>query len=128
MELTTPVNAGHGPPALSLEEIGRLSPREGSRTKPWGTWLGSCENGSRPTSDSANLIEPDRSTLVPRRRLGCGPKVSAEFYEDQRGLAGLVASLADHGRDATKHPRFKYFREAGEDEYHCFLSALIDQG
>src|SRR4029450_14098041 len=43
------------------------------------------------------------------------------------GLAGLVAeqlcpqSLAD----ATLHPRFKYFREAGEDPYRSFLGVPI---
>src|SRR5206468_3510868 len=31
--------------------------------------------------------------------------------------------------DATKHPRFKYFREAGEDPYHSFLGVpLFDRG
>ena len=31
--------------------------------------------------------------------------------------------------DARKHPRYKYFKESGEDEYHSFLGVpLIDRG
>ena len=31
--------------------------------------------------------------------------------------------------DATTHPRFKYFREAGEDPYHSFLGVpIVDRG
>src|SRR5207302_4228878 len=47
------------------------------------------------------------------------------------GLAGLVAEELRPimVEDATKHPRFKYFREAGEDAYHSFLGVpLIEQG
>jgi glycogen phosphorylase len=47
---------------------------------------------------------------------------------------GLVGLVGEHVRpqvveDATKHPRFKYFPEAGEDPYHSFLGVpLIDSG
>ena len=47
------------------------------------------------------------------------------------GLAGLVAEELRPimVEDAAKHPRFKYFREAGEESYHSFLGVpLIDQG
>ena len=47
------------------------------------------------------------------------------------GLAGLVAEQLRPlvVEDATQHPRFKYFREAGEDPYHSFLGVpLIDRG
>src|SRR5260370_40295445 len=47
------------------------------------------------------------------------------------GLAGLVAEqvrpvAVEHVRN---HPRFKYFKEAGEDDYQSFLGVpLIDRG
>ena len=47
------------------------------------------------------------------------------------GLVGLVAEqlrplIVD---DAPAHPRFKYFKEAGEDPYRSFLGVpLIDRG
>ena len=47
------------------------------------------------------------------------------------GLAGLVAEQLrpQFVADATTHPRFKYFREAGEDPYRSFLGVpLIDRG
>ena len=47
------------------------------------------------------------------------------------GLAGLVAEQLRPQvvADATLHPRFKYFREAGEDPYRSFLGVpMIDRG
>ena len=47
------------------------------------------------------------------------------------GLSGLVAEqlLPVAVADAQEHPRFKYFKESGEDEYHSFLGVpLIDRG
>jgi starch phosphorylase len=47
------------------------------------------------------------------------------------GLAGLVAEqvLPVAVVDAKHHPRFKYFKESGEEEYHSFLGVpLIDGG
>ena len=47
------------------------------------------------------------------------------------GLAGLVAEQLRPVvvQDATQHPRFKYFREAGEDPYRTFLGVpIIDRG
>jgi signal transduction protein with GAF and PtsI domain len=47
------------------------------------------------------------------------------------GLVGLTAEqLAPLVvADATRHPRFKYFPEAGEDLYHSFLGVpMLDRG
>ena len=47
------------------------------------------------------------------------------------GLAGLVAEQFKPimVEDAARHPRFKYFRESGEDPYHSFLGVpLVDRG
>jgi len=47
------------------------------------------------------------------------------------GLAGLVAEQVRPivVKDATLHPRFKYFTEAGEDPYKTFLGVpVIDRG
>ena len=49
----------------------------------------------------------------------------------QEGLAGLVAEQVRPVAEeqARKHPRFKYFSEAGEDAYQSFLGVpLIDRG
>jgi starch phosphorylase len=47
------------------------------------------------------------------------------------GLSGLVAEqlLPVAVADARNHPRYKYFKESGEDEYRSFLGVpLIDRG
>ena len=47
------------------------------------------------------------------------------------GLTGLVAEQVKPVavEQARKHPRFKYFSEAGEDHYQSFLGVpLIDRG
>jgi starch phosphorylase len=47
------------------------------------------------------------------------------------GLSGLVAEqvLPVAVADVREHPRYKYFKESGEDEYHSFLGVpLIDRG
>jgi glycogen phosphorylase len=47
------------------------------------------------------------------------------------GLAGLIAEqvLPVAVDDVSKHPRYKYFKESGEEEYHSFLGVpLIDRG
>jgi signal transduction protein with GAF and PtsI domain len=47
------------------------------------------------------------------------------------GLAGLVAEQVRPVavEQVKNHPRFKYFSEAGEDDYHSFLGVpLIDRG
>ena len=47
------------------------------------------------------------------------------------GLSGLVAEqlLPVAVADAREHPRYKYFKESGEDKYRSFLGVpLIDRG
>src|ERR1700676_1827604 len=81
---------------------------------------------------SAYLLKPDRANLVLAATLGlrhdCVGKLRMAVNE---GLAGLVAEqvrpvAVEHVRN---HPRFKYFKEAGEDDYQSFLGVpLIDRG
>src|ERR1700685_1673525 len=81
---------------------------------------------------SAYLLEPDRAHLVLAATLGlrheCVGKLRMTVSE---GLAGLVAEQVRPVavEQARNHPRFKYFREAGEDAYQSFLGVpLIDRG
>ncbi|HYI93456.1 MAG TPA: alpha-glucan family phosphorylase, partial [Bryobacteraceae bacterium] len=81
---------------------------------------------------SAYLLEPDRANLVLAATLGlrreCVGTLRLALHE---GLAGLVAEqvLPLAVDNVKSHPRFKYFREAGEDDYQSFLGVpLIDRG
>src|SRR5579862_9453434 len=69
---------------------------------------------------SAYLLEPDRSNLVLAATLGLHPKsIGTLRMPLNEGLAGLVAEEVKPVAvdDARSHPRFKYFKESGEEEY-----------
>ena len=81
---------------------------------------------------SAYLLEPDRANLVLAAtlglRAGCIGTLRMGLHE---GLTGLVAEQVRPVtvRHVKNHPRFKYFRETGEDAYQSFLGVpLIDRG
>jgi glycogen phosphorylase len=81
---------------------------------------------------SVYLLEPDRSTLVLAATVGLRPesvgKVRMRLTEGLVGLVGeqMIPLVIEH---ASTHPRFKYFREAGEDAYQSFLGVpLVDRG
>src|SRR5246127_5471198 len=81
---------------------------------------------------SAYLLEPDRANLVLAATVGlrkeCIGKLRMGINE---GLTGLVAKevqpvAVQHVR---YHPRFKYFREVGEENYQSFLGVpVIERG
>jgi glycogen phosphorylase len=117
---------------LTLEEIGNLT-REGG--KPAETLMNVVALiAQRFQTDvcSAYLLEPDRANLVLAATLGLRPEcIGTLRMATQEGLAGLVAEQVRPiaVEEVERHPRFKYFREAGEDAYKSFLGVpLIDQG
>ena len=81
---------------------------------------------------SVYLLEPDRATLVLAATVGLRPEcIGTLRMTIHEGLAGLVAEqvLPVAVRHAKSHPRFKYFKDAGEDTYESFLGVpLIDSG
>ena len=117
---------------LTLEEISNLAAEEG---KPADTLLNVVALiAARFRTDvcSAYLLEPDRSNLVLAATLGLHPKsIGTLRMPLHEGLSGLVAErlLPVAVADAREHPRYKYFKDSGEDEYHSFLGVpLIDRG
>src|SRR5258707_744668 len=81
---------------------------------------------------SAYLLEPDRANLVLAATLGlrreCIGTLRMGIHE---GLAGLVAEQVRPVavEQVKAHPRFKYFKESGEEAYQSFLGVpLIDRG
>ena len=81
---------------------------------------------------SAYLLEPDRSNLVLAATLGLHPHSIGKLRMPcNEGLTGLVAERVRPVAvaDAPNHPRFKFFRDSGEEVYHSFLGVpLIDRG
>ncbi|MDX1696965.1 MAG: alpha-glucan family phosphorylase, partial [Thiohalobacterales bacterium] len=107
--------AARGDPAATLDSMVRL-----------------IQGHFRTDVCSVYLLEPDRSHLVLAATRGLRPesvrKVRMSLHE---GLAGLVAqqSRPVMAEEATRHARFKFFPEAGEEPYHSFLGLpLLDRG
>ena len=117
---------------LTLEEITSLTEDGGKPADTLMNVVALIAARFRTDVCSAYLLEPDRSNLVLAATLGLHPRsIGSLRMPLQEGLAGLVAEQVKPVAvsDAPNHPRFKYFKESGEEEYHSFLGVpLIDRG
>jgi starch phosphorylase len=117
---------------LTLEEISRLVSVSGTPTETLANIVKLIQDRFETDVCSVYLLEQDRANLVLAATIGLRPEsVGQVRMRMNEGLAGLVAEqvkpiIVD---DAPKHPRFKYFRESGEDPYKSFLGVpLVDRG
>ena len=124
----------HTTPSLlwTLEEIGQLVSGSGNPSETLSNIVNLIQQRFLTDVCSVYLLEPDRATLVLAATIGLRPEsVGLVKMRIDEGLAGLVAQQLRpvFVRDATQHPRFKYFREAGEDSYRTFVGVpVIDRG
>src|SRR3984957_11540208 len=119
------------PDVLTIEEIANLAAAEGQPAETLTNVVALIAKRFDTDVCSAYLLEPDRANLVRAATVGlrreCIGSLRMAIHE---GLAGLVAEQVRPVavEQAHLHPRFKYFREAGEDEYQSFLGVpLIDR-
>ena len=81
---------------------------------------------------SIYLLEADRAHLVLAATMGLREDSIREVRMDLReGLAGMVAQQMKPVAvtDVQKHPRFKFFAEAGEEAFHAFLGVpVVERG
>ncbi len=117
---------------LTIDEIANLADDGG---KPNGTLMNVVAlvaQRFRADACSVYLLEPDRISLVLAATVGLRPEcIGTLRMSTQEGVVGLVAEQLRPvaTQDVKNHPRFKYFKEAGEDAYRTFLGVpLIDQG
>jgi starch phosphorylase len=117
---------------LTMEEITNLTQEGGKPADTLMNVVALIAMRFRTDVCSAYLLEPDRSNLVLAATLGLHPRcIGTLRMPIHEGLAGLVAEqvLPVAVADVKNHPRFKYFKESGEEEYHSFLGVpLIDRG
>ncbi|HEY1800341.1 MAG TPA: alpha-glucan family phosphorylase [Terriglobales bacterium] len=117
---------------LTLEEIANLASERGKPAETLMNVVALIARRFHTDVCSAYLLEPDRANLVLAASLGLRPQcVGALRMALNEGLAGLVAEQLRPiaVEEAKSHPRFKYFKEAGEDDYHSFLGVpLIHRG
>jgi starch phosphorylase len=131
--MVTPINeAAEDNHVLTLEEITNLTEEGGKPADTLMNVVALIASRFRTDVCSAYLLEPDRSNLVLAATVGLHPRAIGRLRMPlNEGLAGLVAEqvMPVAVDDVKNHPRFKYFKESGEDEYHSFLGVpLIDRG
>src|SRR3954467_11211750 len=117
---------------LTLDEIANLAQEGGQPAETLMNVVALIASRFATDVCSAYLLEPDRANLVLAATLGLRPQCVGTLRMGlNEGLAGLVAEQVRPVavEQVTNHPRFKYFREAGEDAYNSFLGVpLIDSG
>jgi glycogen phosphorylase len=117
---------------LTLEEIANLAAETGKPAETLMHLVALIAKRFETDVCSAYLLEPDRANLVLAATLGLRREcIGALRMALHEGLAGLVAEQVRPVavEQVRNHPRFKYFREAGEDAYQSFLGVpLIDRG
>ena len=116
----------------SLDDIGRLASVTGNAAETLSNVVQLIQRRFGTDVCSVYLLGPDRSNLILAATIGLKPdSVGRIRMRLDEGLVGLVAEalqplIVD---DAPAHPRFKYFKDAGEDPYRSFLGVpLIDRG
>jgi starch phosphorylase len=116
----------------TLEEISRLVSASGDPAETLNNIVHLIQQRFGTDVCSVYLLEPDRANLILAATVGLRPEsVGRVRMRLNEGLAGLVAERLrpEFVADATTHPRFKYFPEAGEDPYRSFLGVpILDRG
>ena len=117
---------------FSWQEIGSLAAGGGKPTEMLANVVALIANRFHSDVCSVYLLEPDRANLVLAATIGLNPDSIGELRMSiHEGLVGLVAETVHpvNVEQVTAHPRFKYFRESGEDRFQSFLGVpIIDRG
>src|SRR5262249_41207728 len=116
---------------LTLDEIRNLASEAGNPAETLMNVVALIASRFQTDVCSAYLLEPDRATLVLAATVGLRPQcVGTLRMRLHEGLAGLVAEEVRPVAvpQVKTHPRFKYFREAGEDDYQSFLGVPFVDG
>ncbi len=130
--MTQPADARDANYVLTLEEIGNLAEASGKPAETLMNVVALIAARAKTDVCSVYLLEPDRANMVLAATVGLRPEcIGTLRLALNEGLAGLVAEQVRPvavGQVAS-HPRFKYFREAGEDSYQSFLGVpIVDRG
>jgi len=116
---------------LTIDEIRNLTSEAGKPAETLMNVVALIASRFQTDVCSAYLLEPDRATLVLAATVGLRPQcIGTLRMRLHEGLAGLVAEevRAVAVAQVRNHPRFKYFREAGEDDYQSFLGVPLVDG
>jgi glycogen phosphorylase len=112
----------------TLEELNQLVSRSGNPAETLANVVQLIHGRFGMDVCSVYLLEPDRANLVLAATIGLrADSIGRVRMRITEGLVGLVAEqvrpVVVH--DTTTHPRFKYFRDAGEEPYRTFLGVPV---
>jgi starch phosphorylase len=117
---------------LTLEEIANLKSERGKPADTLTNLVALIAQRFHTEVCSAYLLEPDRARLVLAASVGLRPDCVGNLRMGlHEGLAGLVAEQVRPiaVEQVKNHPRFKYFHEAGEDNFQSFLGVpVVERG
>jgi starch phosphorylase len=117
---------------LTLEEIAQLAAERGTPAETLTKLVALIAQRFDADVCSAYLLEPDRANLVLAATVGLRPEcVGTLRMALTEGLSGLVAEtvLPVAVEQVKAHPRFKFFKEAGEEHFQSFLGVPVtDRG
>ena len=122
----------HSAPLWPHEEVAALVSRNGRPAETLANVVDLVQRTFATDVCSIYVLEADRANLVLAATVGLrADSVGRVRMHTTEGLAGLVAEQLRPVvvQDTTTHPRFKYFRDAGEDPYRTFLGVpVVDRG
>jgi len=117
---------------VTLEEIGQVLSADGRPTESLQNIVGLIRERFGTDVCSVYLLEPDRKHLMLAASVGLrADAIGRVRLRSNEGLVGLVAEemRPQAFSNAARHPRFKFFPEAGEEVYQTLLGApLVDRG
>src|ERR1700681_2175248 len=130
--MTQPADVRTASDVLTLEEIGNLAEESGKPAETLMNVVALIAARAKTDVCSVYLLEPDRANLVLAATVGLRPEcIGTLRLTLNEGLAGLVAEQVRPvavGQVAS-HPRFKYFKEAGEESFQSFLGVpIVERG
>jgi starch phosphorylase len=126
------VSAGQVDSVLTREEVATLAADAGQSAETLMNVVALIARRFHTDVCSAYLLEPDRANLVLAATVGLRRECIGNLRMSvSEGLTGLVAEHVQPVAvsQVKNHPRFKYFRDSGEDAYQSFLGVpLVDRG
>ena len=126
------IGTSDGSVLWTLEDISHLISERGNPAETLSNVVNLIQIRFATDVCSVYLLESDRVNLVLAATVGLRQdSVGRVRMRVTEGLAGLVAEklLPQVVSDASRHPRFKYFPDAGEDPYRSFLGVpIVDRG
>lgn len=129
MNPTAQVESGPPLSAVDLQALAKPGADPAQVLEDLVEWV---QERFRVDATSVYLLEPDRANLVLAATVGLNRDAVGRVRMGLReGLTGVAAEQLEpfFVREAAAHPRYKYFAELAEENFHSFLGVpIVDRG